>query len=83
MLVGKTSDNVQMVDPSNPNIAGYDYTDAAGVEHVPQANRGPDDTSGFWTYGTAVASVPEPATIVLMGMASALLLALPLRRRAS
>ena len=81
-LVGQTSDNVQLVDPSNPNIVGYDYTDAGGVEHVPQANRGPDDASGFWAGTASVGSVPEPAAIVQMSVASALLLAL-WRRRSS
>ena len=78
-LVDQTADNVQLVDPSNPDIVGYDYTDAGGVEHVPQANRGADDASGFWTSTASVVSVPEPAPIVLMGIASALLLALSRR----
>jgi hypothetical protein len=80
-LVDQTSDNVQLVDPSNPNIVGYDFTDAGGTEHVPQANRGDADASGFWTGTVSVVEVPEPAAIVLMGAASALLLALSRRRR--
>ena len=78
-LIDQTSDNVQLVDPSNPNIAGYDFTDSGGTEHVPQANRGDADASGFWISTASVTDVPEPATIVLMSAASALLLAL--RRR--
>ena len=80
-LVDQTSDNVQLVDPSNPNIAGYDFTDAGGTEHVPQANRGDADASGFWTGTASVIDVPEPASIALMSAASALLLALSRRRR--
>ncbi len=80
-LVGQTSDNVQLVDPVNPNIVGYDYTDPDGVKHVPQAIRGPDDASGFWASTASVGSVSEPATLVQMSAAAALLLAL--RRRQS
>ena len=58
-LVDRTSDTVQLVDPSNPAIVG-DFTDAGGTEHVPQANRGDADASGFWSYGGSVIQVPEP-----------------------
>jgi hypothetical protein len=80
-LAGQTTDNVQLVDPANPNIVGYDYTDASGVHHVPQANRGPDDLSGVWSTGPIPVDVPEPATLVLMSAAGLLLFAL--RHRAS
>jgi len=80
-LSGQTSDNVQLVDPSNPNIVGYDFTDAGGTEHVPQANRGDADASGFWIGTAGVIDVPEPAAVVLMSAGSALLLALSRRRR--
>ena len=81
-LTGQTQDNVQLVDPVNPNIVGYDYTDAGGVEHVPEANRGPDDASGFWTSTSITGSVPENGSLVLMSLGSVLLLALSRRKQA-
>ena len=80
-LVDQSSDTVQLVDPSNPDIVGYDFTDAGGTEHVPQANRGDADASGLWSYRGSVIDVPEPASAALMSAASALLLALSRRRR--
>ena len=79
-LAGQTQDDVQLVDASNPNIVGYDFIDGGGnLAHMPQANRGADDASGFWTMSSVTGSVPEPGSLVLMGVGSALLLAL--RRR--
>ena len=81
-LSGQPTDNVQLVDPANPNIVGYDYTDANGAQqHVPQADRGPDDASGFWSQGPVPVDVPEPSGLLLMSGGALLLFAL--RRGAS
>ena len=81
-LTGQPGDNVQLTDPSNPNIVGFDYTDGSGVDqHVPTADRGDSDVPGFWTTGTIVTSVPETGSLVLMSLGSALLLALSRRSR--
>ncbi|MCK9684692.1 hypothetical protein [Scleromatobacter humisilvae] len=79
-LTGQPADNVQLTDPSNPNIVGFDYTDGSGVDqHVPTADRGDADASGFWTVGTIAGSVPENGSLALMSLGSALLLALSRR----
>ena len=81
-LIGQPADNVQLTDPANPHIVGFDYTDGSGVDqHVPTADRGDSDASGFWTVGTIVTSVPETGSLVLMSLGSALLLAVSRRSR--
>ena len=85
-LTGQPGDNVQLTDPANPNIVGFDYTDASGVDqHVPTADRGDSDAPGAWTIVNIATGVPEPASLALMGAGCALLLALsrrPLAQRA-
>ena len=85
-LTGQPGDNVQLTDPANPNIVGFDYTDASGVDqHVPTADRGDSDAPGVWTIGNIITGVPEPGSLALMGAGCALLLALsrrPLAQRA-
>ena len=85
-LTGQPGDNVQLTDPANPNIVGFDYTDASGVDqHVPTADRGDSDAPGAWTIVNIVTGVPEPGSLALMGAGCALLLALsrrPLAQRA-